>query len=224
MGKWGDAGEGAAAGAAAGSVAGPYGAAAGALIGGGIGYFTSDDGKAKKDEARFREAVAGQGFAADRFAGYGEQGFQQRGDQWNMDMERMRAIAEGRVSHSSEQLRQGLQQNMAQQQAMAAGARGGNQAMAARQASMNAARAGSGLAGQTAIAGIQERNQASAALMQAQAAARDQDLRAALGARGQAIQGYGTVLGNPGQNNGADPYLQAGAAAAQYYAMNKRNG
>lgn len=73
-------------------------------------------------------------------------------------------IMRGENSLAGEQLRQGLEQNIGGQMAMAAGARGGNQIAAARTAANNAARLGAGFSGQQATAGIQERNQAAATL------------------------------------------------------------
>lgn len=64
------------------------------------------------------------------------------------------------------QLQQATDQNIAQQMAMAASTRGGNLAMAQRQAAMNAGQAQQQMAGQSAIARLQEQNQAQALLGQ----------------------------------------------------------
>jgi hypothetical protein len=117
----------------------------------------------------------------------------------------------GQESLSGEQLRQGLQQNVAAQQSMAAGARGGNQAMAARGAAMNSANLGAGLAGQQAMAGIAERQAAAQGL----GALRGQDLQATLGGRGQAIQGYGITAGDP---SNAEKAWNVGKDVLQMYA------
>jgi hypothetical protein len=95
----------------------------------------------------------------------------------------------GEQSLSAEQLRQGLGQNLAAQQSMAAGARGGNQAMAARTAAMNSANMGAGLSGQQAMAGIAERQAAAQGLT----GLRGQDLQATLGGRGQALDAFGQI-------------------------------
>src|SRR5262249_11352646 len=81
-------------------------------------------------------------------------------------LEPLQRLASGQDSISAEQLRQGLQQNVAAQRSLAAGAAPANAAMAARTASIQAARLGSGMAGQQAIAGLQERQQAQQALSQ----------------------------------------------------------
>lgn len=109
---------------------------------------------------------------------------------------RLQDIATGKESVSAMQLAQANQQNQSQQQSMAAGARPGNAAMAARGAAMNAGRMGAGLAGQQALAGIQERQAAQSALSQALLAERGQDV----GATGQ---GYGTAAGAYGSALGA---------------------
>lgn len=98
--------------------------------------------------------------------------------------------ASGKLSLSSLQLQQGLQQQLAQQQALQASASPQNAAMAARLASMNSARLGYGMSGAAATAGIQERQSANDALAQLAIQQRQQDLNAALG-------GYQSLLGNP---------------------------
>ncbi len=130
--------------------------------------------------------------------------------------------AAGKNSLSAEQLRQGLQQNLAAQQSMAAGASPRNQAMAARTALMQQGRLGAGLAGQQATAGIQER----------QAAA--QQYNAMLGQMmGNSLNAYGTNMGNALQAYGGykpegswidkyGPMIQGGIAAVGT-AMSDRN-
>src|SRR5688500_9405796 len=85
---------------------------------------------------------------ASGFADRGEQGFGQLGAESGRLRQQLGDVASGKVSLSAEQLRQGLQQNIAGQQAMAAGARPGSAPMAARTAAMSAGRMGQGLAGQ----------------------------------------------------------------------------
>ncbi len=130
--------------------------------------------------------------------------------------------AAGKNSLSAEQLRQGLQQNLAAQQSMAAGASPRNQAMAARTALMQQGRLGAGLAGQQATAGIQER----------QAAA--QQYNAMLGQMmGNALNAYGTNMGNALQAYGGykpegsfidkyGPMIQGGVTAAATAAKSDR--
>ncbi len=73
-------------------------------------------------------------------------------------------IMQGRDSLAMAQMRQGMGQALAQQQALAAGARGGNAAMAGRNASLQMGRIGAGMAGQAALQGIQERQMAAQGL------------------------------------------------------------
>ncbi len=76
---------------------------------------------------------------------------------------------------------------------MAAGASPQNQAMAARTGAMNMQRASTGMAGQSALAGIQEQRSAQDALMQSIMAQRGQDMTGALGSRGNAVNAYQVV-------------------------------
>ena len=101
-----------------------------------------------------RGQVAGQANAADRFADQSQKGFQQYGADAARVGSHLRGQMMGRNSLSAEQLRQGLQQNLAAQQSMAAAARPGSAPMAARMAMRNAANMGSGLAGLIYSAGI----------------------------------------------------------------------
>lgn len=82
----------------------------------------------------------------------------------------------GQDSISREQLRQDAGRNISMQQAMAASAGPQNAAMAQRMASQNAGRINQGLAGQTAMAGIMERNAAANAMGQLSGQARGQDM------------------------------------------------
>ena len=94
----------------------------------------------------------------------GQADYSRLGGALDTEAERLRRQANGEDSLSAEQLRQGLQQNVAAQRSMAAGASPQNAAMAGLMASRNAMVAGAGLAGQQATAGIQERQAASDAL------------------------------------------------------------
>jgi hypothetical protein len=160
------------------------------MLGGvlGIGQDTGKDA---------RNALSGQAQQAGGFADTGQAGYGAYGAQGQSALDYLRGQMSGANSVSAEQLRQGLQSNLAAQQSMAASASPQNAAMAARQAMMNGARLGYGMSGQAATAGLQERNQAAqqyAALLQA---LRGQDLQAALGGRQTAVGGYGAALGNP---------------------------
>ena len=129
--------------------------------------------------------------SASGFASGSERRFRSHGRQLEGVADRLRAQAEGRESLSAEQLRQGLAQSVASQQAAAAGASPANAAMASRTAMGNIARLGSGASGQKAMAGIAERAAANQALGNLYSGMRQQDLQAALGSRGQALSGYG---------------------------------
>lgn len=134
--------------------------------------------------------VGRQAGEAGAFADVSQLGVARLGNEANDEREFLRRLARGENSLAGEQLRQGLQQNIAGQQAMAASASPANSAMAARTAAMQAARLGSGMAGQQAMAGIAERNAAQQSLMNAILAQRHQDLQAALGSRRESLQGY----------------------------------
>jgi len=121
----------------------------------------------------------------------------------------LQATARGQNSVSALQLRQGLQQNQAAQQSMAAGANPNNSAGAARTAAIQMGRLGAGLAGQQAVAGIQERNQAQQAYGNLLGAARGQDLQGTLGGYNAAAGAYGGGL-----NGQKDPTLAGQWAGA----------
>ena len=100
-------------------------------------------------------------------AGTADRRYDQFGGQLGGDIEALRRRANGQDSLSAEALRQGNQQIIAGQSSMAAGASPQNSTIAALTASRNAMTAGAGLAGQTAQAGIMERQAAQDALVQA---------------------------------------------------------
>lgn len=150
--------------------------------------------KEAAERARLYGNVQGQAGAASKFAGQGEQGFGQLGTESAALRGQLGDIASGKLSQSKEVLRQGLQQNLAAQQSMAASARPQNAAMAARTAMMGAGRLGAGLSGQQALASIAERQGAMQSLGNMLGQQRGLELQAALGSRGQALQGYGAIL------------------------------
>ena len=133
------------------------------------------------------------GLASNQFAEYNQGGYQALGAEAAAQRDALRRQASGQDSLSSEQLRQGLQQNLASQRSMAASAAPGNSAMAARNAAMNMGRAASGMSGAAATAGIQERRAAQDALSQMILQQRGQDLQGALGARQTAAGAYGQI-------------------------------
>lgn len=168
------------------------------------------------------------GSQASGFADYAAGGMRQLSQESAALRGQLGRLASGQDSLSAEQLRQGLQQNVAGQQAMAATARPQNAAMAARTASMNAARAGSALSGQQAMAGIAERQAAQQALGSMLMQERGQDVNAALGGQGNAINAYSNVLNGKvnlaGQPTGADRMLglMSGGIQAAGLAMSDR--
>jgi hypothetical protein len=167
-----------------------------------------------------------QALEAGQFANTSQRNALRLGEETGMLRGDLRALASGQNSISAEQLRQGLQQNVAGQQAMAASARPGNAAMAARTGAMQAARMGSGLAGQQAIAGIQERQAAQQALGGLLINERGQDINAALGSRNASLAGYGQIENARGQRfdtlagvpTKQEQILGAAQGAAQAYA------
>lgn len=126
------------------------------------------------------------------FADQGEAGYNALGGESSAERDYLRRLASGQDSVSAEQLRQGLQQNLAAQRSLAAGASPQNSGMAARTAAMQSARIGSGMAGAQAVAGLQERQMAHRQLSDMIMEQRRQELQRAQGSRGQAIAGYGT--------------------------------
>lgn len=152
-----------------------------------------------------------------RQSGEGALGLGQRGASgfdaaaWDLAHERegIRDRAHGQNLVSTEQLRQGLQQNLSGQRSLAAGAAPQNQALAARTAAMQMGRLGSGFAGQQALAGAQESRDAQALLMQGLMDQRAQELQAALGGYGVASGAGGSISGTPTANQ----ILFKGAAA-----------
>lgn len=125
-------------------------------------------------------------------------GANQRG--LNDSIAALRATANGQNSVSAEQLRQGNQQALSGQRSFAASASPQNAAMAARTGAMQMGRLNSALAGQQAVAGLQERNQAQQALGQLQLGQSGQNLQGTLGGYGASNQAYGTALGTPEKN------------------------
>jgi hypothetical protein len=163
-----------------------------------------------------RNAQNEQAQQAGRFGLQAERGYAQLGREATTQRANLRMLATGQNSVSAMQLRQGLQQNLAAQRSLAAGAAPQNQAMAARTAAIQSGRLGAGMAGQQAVAGLQERQGANQQLGQLILQQRAQDQQVALGAGGQAMQGLDDrgVPGAPSwwQENG--PAIQAGATAA----------
>lgn len=144
-------------------------------------------------ESQRKRLLQQQAAAAAGFAGQGERGYAAYGQQGQGALTGLQRLASGQDSVSAEQLRQGVQQGVAAQRSAAAGAAPANAAMAARTAAIQSGRLTSGLAGQQALAGLQERAQAQGQYAQLLQGLRGQDLNAALGSRQTAVTGYGAA-------------------------------
>lgn len=192
MANLGQGAKGALGGAAAGAAFGPVGIGAGALLGG-LGGLFGGGGGAEVDKSLYdlpgygqREGqyqdLYGEGGSRGAFTSSGAQlgaeamgGFRnQQGDLANMLWRRAR----GEESLAAEQARQSAQTGIAQQQALAAGARGVGAAGAQRMAAQNAANITSGLAGTSAAARLAESQAAAGALGGVLQGARGQDIAA----------------------------------------------
>lgn len=159
-----------------------------------------------------RNNINAQSAAASGFANEGQAGYGAMTQEAQASRDYLRRVATGQEpSLAGEQLRQGLQQNVAAQRSMAASAAPGNAAMAARTAAMQTGRLGAGMSGAAALAGMQERQAAQQALADMIMKQRGQDMQVGLGSRQNAITGYGGVT--PEKSFG-DKYLQAISAGA----------
>lgn len=172
-------------------------------------------------ETQQREGLTSTAGASNAFADQGQQQFGVLGGKLGDQYGYLQDVARGGQSVSAEQLRQALGQNIGAQQSMAAGAAPQNQAMAALMASRNAMQLGSGLAGQQALAGIQERQAAQQALMQALLQQRQQELQAATQGRSTAVAGYGGIT--PGKST-FEQFAGPVMGAAQIYATGGAGG
>lgn len=164
-----------------------------------------------------RDNLSDTGLASNQFAEYAQGGVQAMTGEAQQSRDYLRKLASGEQSVSAEQLRQGLGQNMAAQRSMAASAAPQNSGMAARTAAMNMGRMGTGLAGQQAVAGLQERQQAQQALANMILQQRQQDMQGAIGSRQNAIAGYGGIT--PEQSTlekWANPVAAGAGAAAKF--------
>src|ERR1700740_3680261 len=101
-----------------------------------------------------------QGIQAGRFADQAQQGYMGYTGQAQQALGGLQAMANGENSVSMLQLHPTMPQNLAQRRSMAAASSPQNAAMAARTAAIQSGRINTGLAGQQAVAGLQERNQA----------------------------------------------------------------
>lgn len=201
---------------------GPIGGIANAASGGSIWNSTLGDDPGADQERQRKQLLYQQAGAAGGFADQQQGAFVGNQQQAQANIAALQAQANGGSSVSAEQLRQGLQQNLAAQRSLAAGAAPQNAAGAARTAAIQSARLGAGMAGQQAIAGLQERNQAQQALTGAIQGYGQQALSATQGARGQAIQGYGAGNAGTPEKSWIEKYGPAISSAAGLAAKSDR--
>jgi hypothetical protein len=172
----------------------------GAYKDGAVDYLT---GSGQYDPTKgARDALMTQGQNAGNFAQQAQGNYNAVTGQLGQSADALRALASGQNSVSAEQLRQAALANQSQQQSIAASASPANAVMAARNAAQNASRTNYGLAGQQAVAGIQERNQAQSALANLLLGQRGQDASTALGAGQNSINAYGQQMANPKPTEG----------------------
>lgn len=183
-----------------------------------VGKWLYNKAKHSTDESQStvdqRNNLNNQGGMASVFADQAQQGYGQMTQESQQVRDYLRSVAQGQNSIAGEQLRQGLQQNLAAQRSMAASASPQNAAMAARTAAIQAGRLGAGMSGQAALAGLQERRDAQSQLGQMILGQRGQDLNAALGSRQNAISGYGGVKPEGTLLDKITPLVNAGASGA----------
>jgi hypothetical protein len=164
-----------------------------------------------------RDDLNQQGHAASHFAEFGQNSFGAMTNEATGLREALRRRAAGEGSLVNEQLRQGLGQQLAQQQSMAASASPQNSAMAARNAAINMGRASSAMSGQAAMARLQEQKDAEDALAKAIYQQRQQDLQVGLGSRQNAISAFGgTTPEGSTLDKWANPIAAALSAGAQF--------
>jgi hypothetical protein len=173
-----------------------------------IGGNMQKDPGAKAEAAR-KNLLYQQAARAGGFADQAQRGVNQYGQQGQQALAGLQAQANGQNSVSAIQLQQGLQQNLGAQRSLAAGAAPQNQAAAARTAAIQSSRLGSGLAGQQAVAGQQERNAANQQYGQLLGTLRGQDEAAAASARQGALTGYGAGNSGAAEKNNVDKYSGA---------------
>lgn len=165
--------------------------------------------------ANDKNALKNASAAAGGFADQGQAGYGNMTGELDKDREALRALASGQNSIAAEQLRQGLQQNLASQRSFAASASPQNAAMAARTAMNNMNRAGMGMSGQAALAGLQERQAAQEALARLNLGQREQDINVGIGSRQNQMTGLGA--NKPREPSGWEKTLAAGASIAPLF-------
>jgi hypothetical protein len=156
--------------------------------------------------------------ASGAFADQGQAGYGSMTGELDAQRAYLNQLASGQHSVAGEQLRQGMQQQVAAQRSMAASASPQNAAMAARNAMNNMARAGYGMSGQAALAGLQERQQAQQALAQLNLGQRGQDIDVANAGRQNQMTGLGANKPDkPKEPSTLEKGLAAGAAISTLF-------
>jgi hypothetical protein len=161
------------------------------------------NGASTSDEAK-QNRLNGVGDNAQYFANNNADHYLEMNKRLDGSLNDLQAQARGENSVSALQLKQAQQGNLASQRSMAASASPNNSAMAARTAANNMNRQNYGLAGQQAVAGLQERNQAQQNYANMLGGARGQDVQGATGGYNAATGAYGGGL------NGQKDPTQAG--------------
>lgn len=180
----------------------------GSGISGGVNWLTG----ANVNNAQ-RSALANNATAASGFAQAGANNYNTANAGLGQANSFLTGQMQGQNSVAAEQLRQGLQQQLAQQQSMAAGASPQNAAMAARNAAQNMNAASYGMSGQAATAGLQERQNAAQQLGQNLLGQGNQAVSAATGGYGAVNNAYNGQIANP-QKTAAQGLLSAGEGIA----------
>jgi hypothetical protein len=191
------------------------------LTSGGITGFFRNLVKPSQSATDQRNNMDAQGDAASGFADQGQANY----DRASYEARRMREAlgrrAAGEGLASPEILRQGLQQQYGQQRSMAAGAAPQNAAMAARTAAMNMGRASTAMAGQGAMAELQERQAYEKQLADMIMQGRQQDMQVGLGSRQNAYGAYGGINPEGTTLEKFQPLINAGIGAASVAAGKK---
>lgn len=165
--------------------------------------------KAKQSDKENLRAASAQ---AGNFAGQGEAGYGNMTAEMAKQRQFFNDMMNGRNSVATEQLRQGLQQQQAAQMSMAAGGNPQNAAMNARTAAMMMGRNQSNMAGQAALAQLQERQMAADQLAKLNLGQRGQDIEVGLGSRQNQMTGLGA--NKPEQPKGPSRLQQVAAGAS----------
>lgn len=169
-----------------------------------------DMGEEAPETTEQRKKLIEQGQAASDFANTSQGNFGSLGVEAYDMRKRLADTMAGNNLVSAEQLRQGLQQNLAAQRSMAASAAPRDAAMAARTAAIQGGRLGYGLSGQAALAALQEKKDAQSQLANMIMGQRQQELQAALGSRDNAVRAHGGQPSAKSDIEKAQPGVNAG--------------